>query len=215
MYGKSNMDTYITICKIIANRNLLYGSRNSNRGSVSIKRGGMGREMGGRFKRAGYMYTYGWFMLRFDRKQQNSIKQLSFNKKINKNQQPAPSCSQFSFPIVMTATTMPLRTMEFCEFSVLSLWPPLIKDCHHGTPHSGEQSTPGVIPSTFRPHMLVVSPTMFYCPIFISQHLALDLLGALSTELSSPPTHLSHEACTCPASNWRKSPESAREASIM
>ena len=28
-----------------------------------------------------YMYTYGWFMLRFDRKRQNSAKQLSFNKK--------------------------------------------------------------------------------------------------------------------------------------
>ena len=27
----------------------------------------------------GYMYTYGWFMLRFNRKQQNSVKQLSFN----------------------------------------------------------------------------------------------------------------------------------------
>ena len=34
IYGKSNMETYITICKI-ANRNLLYGSGNSNRGSVS------------------------------------------------------------------------------------------------------------------------------------------------------------------------------------
>ena len=31
------------------------------------------------------MYTYGWFMLRFDRKQQNSVNQLSFNKKINYN----------------------------------------------------------------------------------------------------------------------------------
>ena len=30
-------------------------------------------------------YTYGWFMLRFDRKQQNSVKQLSSNKNINKN----------------------------------------------------------------------------------------------------------------------------------
>ena len=40
-------------------------------------------KMGGRFKREGYMYTYGWLMLRFDRKQQNSVKQLSFNKKIN------------------------------------------------------------------------------------------------------------------------------------
>ena len=27
------------------------------------------------------MYTYGCFMLRFDRKQQNSVQQLSFNKK--------------------------------------------------------------------------------------------------------------------------------------
>ena len=27
-----------------------------------------------------YMYTYGCFMLRFDRKQQKSVKQLSFNK---------------------------------------------------------------------------------------------------------------------------------------
>ena len=51
MYGKSNMETYITICKIDSNRNLLYGSGKSNRGSVSIYRGGMGWEMGGRFER--------------------------------------------------------------------------------------------------------------------------------------------------------------------
>ena len=30
------------------------------------------------------MYTYGWFMSRFNRKQQNSVKQLSFNKKLIK-----------------------------------------------------------------------------------------------------------------------------------
>ena len=29
----------------------------------------------------GYIYTYGLFMLRFDRKQQNSVKQLFFNEK--------------------------------------------------------------------------------------------------------------------------------------
>ena len=34
MYGESNRETYITICKI-ANGNLLYGSGNSNRSSVS------------------------------------------------------------------------------------------------------------------------------------------------------------------------------------
>ena len=37
----------------------------------------------------GYMYIYGWFMLRFDQKQQNSVKQLSFNKKyINNKKKP-------------------------------------------------------------------------------------------------------------------------------
>ena len=35
MYGGSNMETYITICKIHPNGNLLYGSGNSNRGSVA------------------------------------------------------------------------------------------------------------------------------------------------------------------------------------
>ena len=40
----------------------------------------MGREMGGRFKREG-IYVYLWLIhVRFDRKQQNSVKQLSFNK---------------------------------------------------------------------------------------------------------------------------------------
>ena len=50
----------------------------------------LGREMGGNFKREGkcvYLFhvemnMYTWFMLRFDRKQQNSVKQLSFNKKL-------------------------------------------------------------------------------------------------------------------------------------
>ena len=55
MYGKSNMETYITICK--TKGNLLYGSGNSNRDSVSTYRGGVGKEMGGRFKREG-MYVY-------------------------------------------------------------------------------------------------------------------------------------------------------------
>ena len=35
MYVESNMETYITVCKIDSQRNLLYGSGNSNRGSVS------------------------------------------------------------------------------------------------------------------------------------------------------------------------------------
>ena len=35
MYEQSNMETYITICKIDSQWNLLYVSGNSNRGSVS------------------------------------------------------------------------------------------------------------------------------------------------------------------------------------
>ena len=44
---------------------------------------GWGGRWEGDSKGRGYMYTYGWFMLIFDSKQQNSVKQLSFNKKIN------------------------------------------------------------------------------------------------------------------------------------
>ena len=55
--------------KQIVNGNLLYGSGNSNRGSVWRER------WEGGSKGRGYMYTYGWFMLRFDRKQQHSVKQ--------------------------------------------------------------------------------------------------------------------------------------------
>ena len=60
MYGESNMETCITICKI-PNGNLLSGSGNSNRGSVSIQRGGMGRKMGGRFTRE-ERYVYLWLI---------------------------------------------------------------------------------------------------------------------------------------------------------
>ena len=53
-------------------------------GALYQSRGvGWGRKWEGGSKGKGYVYTYGWFMLKFDRKQQNSIKQLSFNKKIN------------------------------------------------------------------------------------------------------------------------------------
>ena len=45
---------------------------------------GWGGRWEGGSKGRGYMYTYGWFILRFDRKQQNSVTQLSF-KKIIKN----------------------------------------------------------------------------------------------------------------------------------
>ena len=50
-------------------------------GALCQSRGvGWGRRWEGGSKGRGEMYTYDWFMLRFDRKQ-NSVKQLSFNKK--------------------------------------------------------------------------------------------------------------------------------------
>ena len=83
MYGKSKVETYIAICKIDSQWEFAVGLRNSPRGSVSTTRGWMGREMGGKFEREG-VYVYLWLIqVEFDIKQQNSVKQLSFNKKIN------------------------------------------------------------------------------------------------------------------------------------
>ena len=58
-------------------------------GALYQSRGvGWGRRWEGGSKESGYMYTYGWFMLWFDRKQKNSVKQLSFNKKIYLKKRP-------------------------------------------------------------------------------------------------------------------------------
>ena len=52
-------------------------------GSLDQPRGmGWGGRWEGVSKGRGYVYTYGLFMLRFDRKHQNSVKQLSFQKKL-------------------------------------------------------------------------------------------------------------------------------------
>ena len=60
-------------------------SQETQTGALYQPRGvGWGGRWEGDSKGRGYMYTYVWFMLRFDRKQQNSVKQLSFNKKIKK-----------------------------------------------------------------------------------------------------------------------------------
>ena len=79
MYGKSNMETYIIICKIDNQQEFAVWLRKLKQGLCINLEWWDGREMGQRFKREeGYMYTYGRFMLRFDRKQ-NSVKQVSFN----------------------------------------------------------------------------------------------------------------------------------------
>ena len=79
VYGKSNRETYITICKIDSQGEFAVWLRKLKQG-ICINLDGWDGEGGSEGK--GYMYTYGWFMLRFDRKQQNSAKQVSFNKKL-------------------------------------------------------------------------------------------------------------------------------------
>ena len=75
---KSNMEPYITIYKIDSQGEFAVWLRKLQQGLCINLEGWDGE---GDSKGRGYMYTYGWFMLRFDRKQQNSVKQLSLNKK--------------------------------------------------------------------------------------------------------------------------------------
>ena len=52
MYIESNMENYITICKI-ADGNFPYDSGNSNRGSATTQRAGVGWKVGGMSKTEG------------------------------------------------------------------------------------------------------------------------------------------------------------------
>ena len=78
------METYITIFKIGSQWEFCYVTQETQAGALYQPRG-VG--WGGRWERGskgrGYMCNCGGFMLRFDRKQQNSVKQLSFNNKTN------------------------------------------------------------------------------------------------------------------------------------
>ena len=58
MYGKGNMETYITICKINSQQEFAVWLRKLKQGSVSTGKGGMGREMGGGFKCSGCVYLW-------------------------------------------------------------------------------------------------------------------------------------------------------------
>ena len=57
MYGKSNMETYITICKIDSQREFAVWLRKLKQGLCINLEG----EMGGRFKREG-IYVYLWLI---------------------------------------------------------------------------------------------------------------------------------------------------------
>ena len=53
-------------------------------GALYQSRGvGWGERLEGGSKGRGYMYTYSWIMLRFDKKQQKFVRKLSFNLKIS------------------------------------------------------------------------------------------------------------------------------------
>ena len=61
MYGKSNMETYITICKIDSQREFAVWLKKLKQGLCINLEGWNGREMGGRFKKEG-IYVYLWLI---------------------------------------------------------------------------------------------------------------------------------------------------------
>ena len=83
--GRVTLKLILPYAKWIAN-GICCMAQESQTGVLHQSRGlGYDGRWEGVSKGRGYMYSYSWFMLRFDRKQQNTVKQLSFNKKINEN----------------------------------------------------------------------------------------------------------------------------------
>ena len=61
MYGKSSMETFITICKLDSQWEFAVWLRKLKQGLYINLGGGMGREMGEGFKREG-IYVYLWLI---------------------------------------------------------------------------------------------------------------------------------------------------------
>ena len=61
MYGKSNLETYITICKTDSQQEFAVWFKKLKQGLCIILEEGMGREMGRRFKREG-ISVYLWLI---------------------------------------------------------------------------------------------------------------------------------------------------------
>ena len=61
MYGKSNMETYITMCKIESQWEFAVWLRKPKQGLCINLEGRMGQEMGGRLKREG-ICVYLWLI---------------------------------------------------------------------------------------------------------------------------------------------------------
>ena len=77
MYGESNMETYVTVCKIDSQWEFAVCLRKLKQGLCINPEGWDGEGDGREVQEGGNIY--GRFTLTFDRRQQNSVKQLSFN----------------------------------------------------------------------------------------------------------------------------------------
>ena len=75
-YGESNMETYIIICKLDSQWEFAVWLRELKQRFCDNLEGWDGEGEG---RREGHGCTYGWFLLMYDRKPQNSVKQLSSN----------------------------------------------------------------------------------------------------------------------------------------
>ena len=103
-----------------------------------------------------YMYTYGWFILRFDRKQQNSIKQLSFNKVIIKKKiLPYPYLKTFLLPSIMMVSSLCSNWIEMVKFNMVGV-------CYVTSPnakHYSDLSLLLILPVSFMMKVLLI-PTL-------------------------------------------------------
>ena len=79
MYGESNIEIYNTIYKIDSQWEFAVWLRELKQGLCDRLKGGMWGRWEGGFGGRGHGCTYGWFLLMYDRKPQNSVKQLFFN----------------------------------------------------------------------------------------------------------------------------------------
>ena len=83
-YGNSNVETYIAICKIDSQGKFAVWLRQLKQGLCINLEGRDGEGDVSEFQKGGDIcIPVADFMLKFDRKQQNSVKQLSFKNKIN------------------------------------------------------------------------------------------------------------------------------------
>ena len=77
MYEKSNMETYLIKYKIDNLQELAVWLRNLKQGQCINLEGWDGEGDGRELQKGGDMYTYGWFMLRFDKKKKKFCKAIT------------------------------------------------------------------------------------------------------------------------------------------